>query len=96
MTGSAEPFVPGDARLAWLMEGSSDSDSGDIAAAASQVLSKLALKDFSIEEQNELIHEGAEDHRGARNDDRLSVEGTHYEGTLESDYSSDMDAELLW
>ena len=57
-------------------------------------LAKMALKTFSIEEQQELIHEGAEDHRGARNTDRLSIAGTHYE--YDSQPGGELDLELLW
>lgn len=45
-------------------------------AAAQQLMSKQAMKNFSFMEQQELINEG----RGARarNFDRLEIEGTHY------------------
>jgi 8-oxo-dGTP pyrophosphatase MutT (NUDIX family) len=58
-------------------------DSVDIAAAAREYLQsgmkKSALKDFSFQEQQELIGEGAADNSRARNLDDLRIRGTHYE-----------------
>lgn len=82
-----------DPRVAWLMDEPSSGGDADIATAAKAALAKMALKTFSIEEQHELIHEGAEDHRGARNTDRLSIAGTHYEY---GDMGSEDESELLW
>jgi 8-oxo-dGTP pyrophosphatase MutT (NUDIX family)/2'-5' RNA ligase/mRNA-degrading endonuclease RelE of RelBE toxin-antitoxin system len=83
-----------DPRVAWLLNETPQSDDSDIAMAAQAALAKMALKTFSIEEQQELIHEGAEDHRGARNTDRLSIAGTHYE--YDSQPGGELDLELLW
>ena len=82
-----------DPRVAWLLDEKPSGDD-DIALAARAALEKMALKTFSIEEQQELIHEGAEDHRGARNTDRLSIAGTHYE--YDSRPDGELDLELLW
>jgi hypothetical protein len=49
----------------------------DIARAAQELLRKQAAKDFSFEEQQELIREGGGTAR-ARNFNDLKVEGTHY------------------
>lgn len=84
-----------DPRVAWLMDEPAQGGDDDIAMAAQAVLAKMALKTFSIEEQHELIHEGAEDNRGARNTDRLSIEGTHYEYEV-ADGGEELDTELLW
>lgn len=84
-----------DSRVAWLMDEPAQGGDDDIAMAAQAVLSKMALKTFSIEEQHELIHEGAEDNRGARNTDRLSIEGTHYEYEAAAS-GGELDTELLW
>lgn len=83
-----------DPRVAWLLDESPQGGDNDIALAAQAALSKMALKTFSIEEQQELIHEGADDHRGARNTDRLSIAGTHYE--YDSQPDGELDLELLW
>lgn len=83
-----------DPRVAWLLNEAPQGGDDDIAMAAQAALSKMALKTFSIEEQQELIHEGADDHRGARNTDRLSIAGTHYE--YDSEPSGELDLELLW
>lgn len=77
------PFVPGDPRLSHLMEGVKEEE--DIVDAATAFLQKAALKDFSAAEQQSLIDEGAEDHRGASNDDRLDITGTFYEGAEDDD-----------
>lgn len=73
-------FTPGDARLGWLMNGASASqqDGIDIAAAAKAHLAKTALRDFSPAEQQQIIEEGADEHLGSRNDDRLDIDGTFY------------------
>jgi 8-oxo-dGTP pyrophosphatase MutT (NUDIX family) len=84
-----------DPRVAWLMDEPAQGGDDDIAMAAQAVLAKMALKTFSIEEQHELIHEGAEDNRGARNTDRLSIEGTHYEYEVAGG-GEELDTELLW
>lgn len=84
-----------DPRVAWLLdEAPQGGGDDDIALAAQAALAKMALKTFSIEEQHELIHEGAEDHRGARNTDRLSIAGTHYEYDAPGD--SELELETLW
>lgn len=51
----------------------------DIAAAAKAHLEKTALKDFTFQEQLELISEGERDGRRARNFGDLKIEGTHFE-----------------
>lgn len=84
-----------DPRVAWLMSEPASGGDNDIALAAQAALSKMALKDFSIEEQHELINEGAEDHRGARNTDRLALAGTHYEFDA-GQGGDELDSELLW
>lgn len=73
-------FTPGDERLGWLMQGagSAQQDTQDIAAAAKAHLAKTALRDFSPAEQQQIIEEGAEEHLGSRNDDRLNIDGTFY------------------
>lgn len=83
-----------DPRVAWLLNEGPQNGDDEIALAAQAALSKMALKTFSIEEQQELIHEGADDHRGARNTDRLSIAGTHYE--YDSQPGGDLDLETLW
>ncbi len=88
-------FAPGDARLGWLMNGASstDQDSSDIAKAAQAFLSKTALKDFSAAEQKRLIDEGEGEQLGARNDDRLDIEGTFYAAMTHSDNDNN---DSLW
>lgn len=77
---SVAAFVPGDPRLAHLApEAGEGSGNEDIAKAAAEFLSKQALKTFSPAEQQMLIDEGAQDHVGAANTDRLNIEGTFYE-----------------
>jgi hypothetical protein len=73
--------------LEWIIEGSSQGDSQDIAAAAEEFLAKSAAKTFSPGEQAALINEG-DDGRTARNLDLLQIEGTHYEA-LEAALSAD-------
>lgn len=76
---------------AWLMsEGSAPTGGGrgsfsdaDIAAAATEALTKMAVKTFSIAEQQEIIDEG-EDVRAA-NLAALDIAGTHYEGLADED-----------
>lgn len=54
-------------------------DGMNIAAAAQAHLRKSALRDFSWQEQQDLINEGARDRTRARNMNDLRIEGTHYE-----------------
>jgi hypothetical protein len=61
----------GATRLAQISE-----QNADLAAVMQQ---RLALAHFSPEEQQELIREGEDDGLGARNQDRLNIEGTHYQ-----------------
>lgn len=67
--------IPGDPRLAWLMDGKSTGDV-DIASAAQAWLAKTAVKDFSPAEQKQIIDEGLDVR--ASNLDRLDLDGTHY------------------
>lgn len=100
--GSISPeaaLQPGSPSLAWLMDGGASGgpqgadghSDGDIAAAASQYLAKMALRDFSVAEQQEIINEG-EGVRAA-NLDRLDVTGTFY-SALEDD--DDHEHDLMW
>ena len=57
---------------------------GDIAQAARQFLSKEALKEFTFQEQQELITEGALDNVMARNVDKLDIADTHYSALEEA------------
>lgn len=88
---AASPPSPGDPRLAWLMSGSPDgtvsgagggspqtASDGDIAAQAKAHLAKMALKEFSPAEQQEIINEGMD--VLAANLADLDIKGTHYEG----------------
>lgn len=88
-------FTPGDQRLGWLMNGagSAQQDTQDIAAAAKAHLAKTALKDFSPAEQQQIIEEGAEEHLGSRNDDRLDIDGTFYASMTTA---PDHDDDSLW
>lgn len=73
------PFVPGDPRLAHLMEDGPAEGDDDIAIAAQAMLQKLSLRTFTRGEQQALIEEGSDTMVGARNDDRLQISGTHYD-----------------
>jgi len=85
--------IASEASRAWLLEGNGGGSAegvisdDDIADAATRFLAKLALKDFSVAEQRELIDEGLEDGVTAANLDRLDLTGTHY---------LDGDDEHLW
>lgn len=88
---------PGSEKLSWIMGGKngtaqSDSDS-EIAQAAEAHLAKLGLKNFTPDEQAEIINEGQD--VVASNLDRLDITGTHYEA-IEAMESDDEDYEDLW
>jgi len=84
VTGS----IPDASTRDWIMSGSSRGNE-EIATMAQQTLEKMAFKAFSPSEQAEIINEG----EGvlASNLDRLSLEGTHYEGLDEDDEESWLD-----
>ena len=80
------PFVPGDARLSHLAPNASDgAGNEDIASAAAAFLQKQAVKVFSPAEQQLIIDEGAKEHLGASNTDRLDLTGTFYELSTSGD-----------
>lgn len=91
-------FTAGDDRLSWLMSGApspaaAQAGDFDVAAGARAHLAKTALKDFSPAEQKQIIDEGADEHLGARNDDRLNIEGTFYASMMAGPDDQD---DLFW
>lgn len=79
LVGEDTDLPPVESRM-WLMEGTSGgSGGGDVSNDDIALAAKQALKEFSPDEQRELISEGELEGSVARNLDKLEVSGTHYE-----------------